>query len=91
MAEEQLVKESSQLSSYDAYFERIQSRKKLPQSLQEILTAAFANIPASSFPSVPGGKGDIYCFCSFRSTNFACNEMKHICNCKLKLQHHFLQ
>lgn len=59
MAEEQLVKEGSQLSTYDAYFEKIQSRKKLPQSLQETLTTAFANIPVSSFPRVPGGKGDI--------------------------------
>ncbi|XP_062160959.1 SNF1-related protein kinase regulatory subunit gamma-1-like [Alnus glutinosa] len=56
MAEEQFVKESSQLSTYDAYFEKIQSRKKLPQSLQETLTTAFANIPVSSFPRVPGGK-----------------------------------
>ncbi|KAJ8773768.1 hypothetical protein K2173_006418 [Erythroxylum novogranatense] len=55
MAEAQEVKEISNLSS-DAYFERIQSRKKLPQSLQETLTAAFARIPASSFPKVPGGK-----------------------------------
>lgn len=42
--------------SYDAYFETIQSRKKLPTSLQETLTAAFASIPVSSFPQVPGGK-----------------------------------
>ncbi|XP_071926793.1 SNF1-related protein kinase regulatory subunit gamma-1-like isoform X2 [Coffea arabica] len=28
----------------------------LPQSLQETLTAAFARIPVSSFPEVPGGK-----------------------------------
>ncbi|KAL2904337.1 SNF1-related protein kinase regulatory subunit gamma-1-like [Bienertia sinuspersici] len=45
--------------SYDAYFEKIQSRKKLPVSLQETLTAAFARIPVSSFPQVPGGKGVI--------------------------------
>ncbi|KNA25535.1 hypothetical protein SOVF_003620 [Spinacia oleracea] len=43
---------------YDAYFEtvQIQSRKKLPISLQETLTSAFASIPVSSFPKVPGGK-----------------------------------
>ncbi|XP_031505544.1 SNF1-related protein kinase regulatory subunit gamma-1-like [Nymphaea colorata] len=40
----------------DAYFEKIQSRKKLPFTLQEALTNAFANIPVSSFPQVPGGK-----------------------------------
>ncbi|KAL9246413.1 hypothetical protein vseg_019952 [Gypsophila vaccaria] len=43
-------------TSCDAYFETIQSRKKLPRTLQESLTAAFANIPVSSFPQVPGGK-----------------------------------
>ncbi|CAI9092707.1 OLC1v1028024C1 [Oldenlandia corymbosa var. corymbosa] len=43
-------------ASYDAYFEKVQSRKKLPLSLQETLTAAFARIPVSSFPQVPGGK-----------------------------------
>lgn len=48
--------ESSPAVSNDAYFETIQSRKKLPISLQETLTAAFANIPVSSFPLVPGGK-----------------------------------
>lgn len=45
-------------ASYDAYFEIVQSRKTLPQSLQETLTAAFARIPVSSFPGVPGGKGN---------------------------------
>ncbi|TQD80516.1 hypothetical protein C1H46_033932 [Malus baccata] len=55
-AEAQEVKERSKLSSYDAYFETIQSRKKLPRSLQEVLTNAFAKIPVSSFPAVPGGK-----------------------------------
>jgi hypothetical protein len=34
----------------------------LPFSLQETLTAAFAEIPASSFPPVPGGKGDCKIF-----------------------------
>lgn len=43
--------------SYDAYFETIQARKKLDPALQEILTDAFAKIPVSSFPGVPGGKG----------------------------------
>ncbi|XP_021722956.1 SNF1-related protein kinase regulatory subunit gamma-1-like [Chenopodium quinoa] len=48
--------ETATTVSYDAYFETIQSRKKLPVSLQETLTAAFASIPVSSFPQVPGGK-----------------------------------
>uniref|UniRef100_A0A5B7BM74 Putative SNF1-related protein kinase regulatory subunit gamma-1-like n=1 Tax=Davidia involucrata TaxID=16924 RepID=A0A5B7BM74_DAVIN len=56
MAEAQMVKGSSKLASCDAYFEAIQSRKKLPHSLQETLTAAIARIPVSSFPEVPGGK-----------------------------------
>ncbi|KAL3511161.1 hypothetical protein ACH5RR_030562 [Cinchona calisaya] len=43
-------------ASYDAYFENVQSRKMLPRALQETLTAAFARIPVSSFPGVPGGK-----------------------------------
>ncbi|KDP21218.1 hypothetical protein JCGZ_21689 [Jatropha curcas] len=47
---------SSKLANCDAYFEMIQSRKKLPQPLQETLTSAFARIPVSSFPLVPGGK-----------------------------------
>ncbi|GER51505.1 AMP-activated protein kinase [Striga asiatica] len=42
--------------SYDAYFEIVQSRKKLPHNLQESLTASFARIPVSSFPKVAGGK-----------------------------------
>ncbi|XP_047332873.1 SNF1-related protein kinase regulatory subunit gamma-1-like [Impatiens glandulifera] len=42
--------------NYDAYFDTIQSRKKLPRSMQETLTSAFAKIPVSSFPDVPGGK-----------------------------------
>lgn len=49
---------SSKLSSYDDYFETIQSRKKLPFSIQETLTLAFGKIPVSSFPLVPGGKGN---------------------------------
>ncbi|KAK7824956.1 snf1-related protein kinase regulatory subunit gamma-1-like [Quercus suber] len=56
MAHEEMIKDNSKLSSYDAYFEKIQSRKKLPQSMQETLTAAFASILVSSFPEVPGGK-----------------------------------
>lgn len=55
MAHTEMLKESSNLESCDAYFETIQSRKKLPLSLQETLTAAFARIPVSSFPEVPGG------------------------------------
>lgn len=58
MAQAQEAKESPQLLSCDAYFENIQSRKKLPRSLQESLTAAFARIPVSSFPEVLGGKGE---------------------------------
>ncbi|CAA0833083.1 SNF1-related protein kinase regulatory subunit gamma-1-like [Striga hermonthica] len=42
--------------SYDAYFETVQRRKKLPHNLQESLTASFARIPVSSFPKVAGGK-----------------------------------
>ncbi|XVE53275.1 hypothetical protein DITRI_Ditri02bG0191600 [Diplodiscus trichospermus] len=56
MAQTQEAKESSSLSSCDAYFESVKSRKKLPQPLQDALTAAFARIPVSSFPQVPGGK-----------------------------------
>ncbi|KAH7570145.1 hypothetical protein ACOSP7_018114 [Xanthoceras sorbifolium] len=56
MAETQEASEGSKLPSFDAYFETMQSRKKLPHSLQETLTAAFARIPVSSFPEVPGGK-----------------------------------
>ncbi|XP_076948353.1 SNF1-related protein kinase regulatory subunit gamma-1-like [Bidens hawaiensis] len=43
-------------SEYDAYFELVQSRKKLSPSLQEKLTTAFSKIPVSSFPLVPRGK-----------------------------------
>lgn len=56
MAQAEENKESSKLPSYDAYFEQIQSRKKLPSALQETLTAAFERIPVSCFPLVPGGK-----------------------------------
>ncbi|KAF6168403.1 hypothetical protein GIB67_004955 [Kingdonia uniflora] len=48
--------ESLGIPRCDAYFDAIQSRKKLPASLQESLTAAFQQIPVSSFPDVPGGK-----------------------------------
>ena len=57
MDQAQEAKESPLLLSCDAYFENIQSRKKLPQSLQDSLTDAFASIPVSSFPELPGGKG----------------------------------
>ncbi|XP_004298442.1 PREDICTED: SNF1-related protein kinase regulatory subunit gamma-1-like [Fragaria vesca subsp. vesca] len=43
-------------SCYDAYFERIQSRKKLPHELQENLTYAFSKVPVSSFQALQGGK-----------------------------------
>ncbi|KAI8528489.1 hypothetical protein RHMOL_Rhmol12G0151900 [Rhododendron molle] len=56
MAASQAPMGSSKLASYDAYFESIQMRKKLPISLQESLTAAFASVPVSSFPQVPGGQ-----------------------------------
>ncbi|RLN24916.1 SNF1-related protein kinase regulatory subunit gamma-1-like isoform X1 [Panicum miliaceum] len=48
--------ENAEFPSCDAYFEAIQSKKKLPLSLQESLTAAFAQIPVSSFPEVPTGR-----------------------------------
>ncbi|XP_016478130.1 SNF1-related protein kinase regulatory subunit gamma-1-like isoform X2 [Nicotiana tabacum] len=50
------TEKTSKLANYDAYFEMVQSRKKLPRNLQETLTDAFAKIPVSSFPQVPGGK-----------------------------------
>ncbi|XP_050375206.1 SNF1-related protein kinase regulatory subunit gamma-1-like [Argentina anserina] len=56
MAQPQEANGSSNISSYDSYFKTVQSRKKLPHSLQEVLTTAFAKIPVSSFPGVPGGK-----------------------------------
>ncbi|XP_044488105.1 SNF1-related protein kinase regulatory subunit gamma-1-like isoform X2 [Mangifera indica] len=56
MAQAQDVKETADISSFDKYFEMIQSRKKLPRALQETLTAAFLRIPVSSFPQVPGGE-----------------------------------
>lgn len=59
MALEQEAKVDSKIARCDAYFETVQSRKKLPYSLQETLTTAFARIPVSSFPEVPGGKGEI--------------------------------
>lgn len=52
---------SSNIPGCDAYFESVQSKKKLPFSVQESLTSAFAHIPASSFPQVPGGKGTPIC------------------------------
>ncbi|KAL5975461.1 SNF1-related protein kinase regulatory subunit gamma-1-like [Asimina triloba] len=48
--------QQGKLPSYDAYFDAIQSRKKLPYDLQEALTSAFAKIPVSSFPELPSGK-----------------------------------
>lgn len=55
------TEKSSRLPNCDAYFEAIQSKKKLPYALQECLTSAFAQIPVSSFPEVPGGKGNCDC------------------------------
>ncbi|XP_077233678.1 cystathionine beta-synthase (CBS) protein [Tasmannia lanceolata] len=52
----QQAQESSRIPSCDAYFEKIQSMKKLSYDLQQSLTAAFAKIPVSSFPEVPGGQ-----------------------------------
>ncbi|XP_047308599.1 SNF1-related protein kinase regulatory subunit gamma-1-like [Impatiens glandulifera] len=51
-----MANSGSKNKSYDAYFESIQTRKKLPHSLQEALTSAFERIHVSSFPNVPGGK-----------------------------------
>ncbi|CAN4124376.1 unnamed protein product [Withania somnifera] len=56
MAEAHIREKSSKLSSCDAYFEMVQSKRKLSHKLQDSLTAAFAKIPVSSFPRVPGGK-----------------------------------
>ncbi|XP_050238559.1 SNF1-related protein kinase regulatory subunit gamma-1-like [Mercurialis annua] len=56
MAQSEEAKRNSNLESCDAYFETIQSRKKLPLALQETLNTAFATIPVSSFPLVPTGK-----------------------------------
>jgi hypothetical protein len=53
--------ENPEFPSCDAYFQAIQSKKKLPLSLQESLTAAFAQIPVSSFPEVPTGRGTPFC------------------------------
>ncbi|CAN8239142.1 unnamed protein product [Cochlearia groenlandica] len=47
---------SAVITSCESYFEKVQSRKNLPKSLQETLNSAFAGIPVSSFPQVPGGK-----------------------------------
>ncbi|XP_078439307.1 cystathionine beta-synthase (CBS) protein [Wolffia australiana] len=46
----------SKIPDCDTYFEAMQSRKRIPPTLQSTLTSAFANIPVSSFPDVPGGK-----------------------------------
>ncbi|XP_075479791.1 SNF1-related protein kinase regulatory subunit gamma-1-like [Primulina tabacum] len=56
MAQAQESKREGNVQSCDEYFETIQSRKKLSPTLQESLTYAFAHIPVSSFPQVPGGK-----------------------------------
>ncbi|XP_024194732.1 SNF1-related protein kinase regulatory subunit gamma-1-like [Rosa chinensis] len=51
-----IPKSPKRSSCYDAYFERIQFRKKLPHELQEKLTYAFSKVPVSSFQSLQGGK-----------------------------------
>ncbi|XP_073035647.1 SNF1-related protein kinase regulatory subunit gamma-1-like [Primulina eburnea] len=56
MAPAQESKREGNVQSCDEYFETAQSRKKLSPTLQESLTYAFAHIPVSSFPQVPGGK-----------------------------------
>ncbi|KAL8142356.1 hypothetical protein V2J09_015388 [Rumex salicifolius] len=56
VSEPQDAEEKTTIPNCDAYFETIQIRKKLPQSLQESLTCAFAKIPVSSFPVVNHGK-----------------------------------
>lgn len=58
MAQAQEFKREGNVQSCDEYFETVQSRKKLSPTLQESLTYAFAHIPVSSFPQVPGGKGN---------------------------------
>ncbi|KAJ3671126.1 hypothetical protein LUZ60_008552 [Juncus effusus] len=44
------------LPSCDAYFDSIQYKKNLPESLQRSLTHAFKIIPVSAFPEVPCGE-----------------------------------
>ncbi|RZC87425.1 hypothetical protein C5167_035963 [Papaver somniferum] len=59
MAESQAPKDTSTLNripSCDAYFQTIQSRKKLPFTFQQSLTSAFEKIHVSSFPNVPNGQ-----------------------------------
>lgn len=56
MSEPQVAEGKTTIPNCDAYFETIQTRKKLPRSLQESLTCAFAKIPVSSFPVVNRGK-----------------------------------
>lgn len=62
MMEQAQEKWSSKIESFEAYFQKVQSRKKIPLALQETLTTAFARIPVSSFPQVPGGKGKLIRF-----------------------------
>lgn len=54
MAAADLQKRS--IASFDEYFDTVQARKRLPNGLQEALNKAFAKIPVSFFPEVPGGK-----------------------------------
>ncbi|XP_010552593.1 PREDICTED: SNF1-related protein kinase regulatory subunit gamma-1-like [Tarenaya hassleriana] len=55
-SEGERAEKTAAVSSCEAYFEKIQSRKKLSMSLQQTLTSAFSGIPVSSFPQVPGGR-----------------------------------
>lgn len=62
MAQSKAPQEVFRNQSCDSYFEMVQSKKKLPMTLQESLTEAFAKVPVSSFPEVPGGKGEYHIF-----------------------------
>lgn len=55
-AQKREASSSTNIPNCDAYWETIQSRKKLPKLLQESLTDAFARISVSAFPNVPGGQ-----------------------------------
>lgn len=55
-AQEREARASMNIPSCEAYWETIQARKKLPKSLQETLTNAFARISVSAFPTVPRGQ-----------------------------------
>jgi hypothetical protein len=78
--------ENAKFPSCDAYFDTIQSKKKLPLALQESLTAAFAQIPVASFPDVPSGRGMSFCkinVCIFMA--FTCTLVFVNCNPRYSL------